>query len=382
MALPRRNQPRAARRPLNSWRQEELLDGASLSNPDLSVPPPIYHAQLRTHGEDSQIRRHQAVRLRRGAELVLIALAVMAGVLLLVRLLGAVEAPERDAGREIILIGDKVPWSEPNVPIGNAEGIAAFVADPFIRPAITPPMSAKSFMLVDLNQRTVLLDRDADTPRAPASLAKLATAVVALEQADARTRIQIPAEARNQPPNVVGLVPGDVLTLQDLLFAMLLDSANDAAVAIADGIGGDQYTVHQMNDLAGRLGLTQTRFGNPVGYDDVEQQSTAYELAVLAADALERFPLIARIVSTGSYVIPAGLANRTYTAMNINDLLLSYEGAFGVKTGRTDTAGGNIIAAAERNGHRLMVVVLGSSEREKDARTLLDFGFQLADARG
>ena len=310
------------------------------------------------------------------------ALGVMAGMLLLVRLLGAVEQPEPDAGQEIILIGDNVPWSEANVPIGNADGIPRFVPDPFIRPAITPPISAKSFVLVDLNQRTVLLERNAGTPRAPASLAKLATAVVALEQADPRTRIQIPAEARNQPPNVVGLVPGDVLTLQDLLFAMLLNSANDAAVAIADGIGGDQYTVHQMNDVARRLGLTQTRFGNPVGYDDPEQQSTAYELAVLAAEAIERFPLIARIVSTGSYVIPAASANRTYKAMNINQLLLAYEGSFGVKTGRTEDAGGNIIAAAERNGRRLMVVVLGSSEREQDAGALLDLGFQLVDARG
>lgn len=372
--------PRNGRRPLEGWRQEELLDGAALGEQGVVIPPPIYHAQLRGRAHPPGLRRVQAIRLRRGAELLLAIVALTVGVLLLVRLLAAVEAPAPDEGRVVNQLDRDVNHTEENVP--PAADDVAFIDDPFIRPAEPPPVTAEAAMLVDLGQRTILYGRATDRPHAPASLAKLVTAVVALEQAGTNTRIQIPPEAAQQPPNTIGLVPGEVLSLQDLLFAMLLPSANDAAVAVADGIGGESYTVAQMNDLARRLGLTHTRFANSVGYDAPEQQSTAYELAVLAADAIERFPLIARIVATRSYVIPAGLANSTYAATNRNGLLWSYEGAFGVKTGMTEEAGGNLIAAAERGGRRLMVVILGSRDREADAATLLDFGFQLVGAQG
>ncbi len=322
------------------------------------------------------------MRFRRGAELFLVVLAAIAGVLLLTRIFSSVEAPLPDMGRVVNLLDRDIYRAQANAPTQARGGNAAFIEDPFIQPVEAPPITAASAMLVDLGQRTILFGRDVHEPHAPASLAKLATAIVALEQAPADTRIQVPPAAAEQPPNIIGLVPGEVLTLQDLLFAMLLPSANDAAVTIADGIGGEAYTVAQMNDLARRLGLSHTTFVNAVGYDAPEHQSTAFEMAVLAADAIERFPLLARIVATRAYVIPAGPAHGTYTATNLNGLLWSYPGALGVKTGRTQDAGGNIIAAAERDGRRLMVVLLGSSQRERDAGVLLDFGFQLLNAQG
>lgn len=377
--MPPRNRDRRTRRALDVWRQEELLDADGTG---VAVPPPIYHAQLRHPPKAPRVRRVQAMRVRRGAELFLVLLAAIAGVLLLTRIFSSVEAPPPDMGRVVNLLDRDVQRVQPNAPTLARAGNAAFIDDPFIQPVEAPPITAASALIVDLGQRTILFGRDVHAPHAPASLAKLATAVVALEQAPADTRIQVPAAAAEQPPNVVGLVPGEVLTLQDLLFAMLLPSANDAAVTVADGIGGEAYTVAQMNDLARRLGLKHTTFVNPVGYDAPDHKSTAFEMAVLAADAIERFPLIARIVSTRSYVIPAGPAHGSYTATSLNGLLWSYQGALGVKTGRTQDAGGNIIAAAERDGRRLMVVLLGSSQRERDAGVLLDFGFQLLNAQG
>ena len=378
--MPSRKRGRQARRALSGWRQDELLDAGNANTADVVVPAPIYHARLRDRPQRRQVRRVQALRFRRAAELFLAVLALIAGVLVLTRLFSALEAPLPDMGRVVNLLDRGNDRAEANAP--TLAGNAAFVEDPFIQPVESPPITAASAMIVDLGQRTILFGRDIHEPHAPASLAKLATAVVALERARADTRIQVPPTAAEQPPNIIGLVPGEVLTLQDLLFAMLLPSANDAAVAIADGIGGEAYTVAQMNDLARRLGLSHTRFANAVGFDAPDHESTAFELAVLAADAIERFPLIARVVATRAYVIPAGPANSTYTATSLNGLLWTYDGALGVKTGRTEDAGANIIAAAERDGRRLMVVVLGSSQRERDAAVLLDFGFQLLNAQG
>ena len=377
-----RKRDRRARRALDGWRQEELLDAGAGDATRIAVPPPIYHTQLRQPANQPRVRRVQALRIRRGAELLLVLLAAIAGVLVLTRIFSSVEAPLPDMGRVVNLLDRDIERVQPNAPTLARAGNAAFIDDPFIQPLEAPPITAASAMVVDLSQRTILYGRDTHVPHAPASLAKLATAVVALEQAPADLRIQVPPEAAEQPPNVIGLRPGEVLTLQDLLFAMLLPSANDAAVTVADGIGGEAYTVAQMNDLARRLGLSNTTFANPVGFDAPDHRSTAFEMAVLAADAIERFPLIARIVSTRAYVIPARPNHGAYTATSLNGLLWSYDGALGVKTGRTQEAGGNIIVAAERDGRRLMVVLLGSSQRERDAAVLLDFGFQLLNAQG
>ena len=103
---------------------------------------------------------------------------------------------------------------------------------------------------------------------------------------------------------------------------------------------------------------------------------------MLATHAIDRFPLLAEIVSTRSYVIPERTHNRSYSLKNLNELLWSYDGATGMKTGTTDEAGQNLIASATRNGDTLMVVVMGSADRVEDARTLLDFGFRAIQAQG
>jgi D-alanyl-D-alanine carboxypeptidase len=320
-------------------------------------------------------RRNQ---LRQAASIMFVFLLVLAGVLLLVRLLVSVEPPPPDAGDVVDLLSPKSTGDRSQ----RAPTTAPFVDSPFTRPVEAPPISARAALLVDMGERTVVFAKNPGERRPPASLAKLATAIVALEQAPPDTRIQVPESAGSEPPVLAGLGSGEVFTLYDLLFALLLPSANDAAATIADGIGGHDYTVAQMNDLARRLDLTDTRFANPSGLDADDQYSTAFDLAVLAADAIDRFPLLGQIVATQVHVIPAGPANRAYSVRNLNGLLWSYEGSIGVKTGQTEEAGGNLIAAAQRGARRLMVVLLGSDDRIADAETLLDFGYRALAARG
>ncbi|MDE2868582.1 MAG: serine hydrolase [Chloroflexota bacterium] len=361
----------------DAWSQDALFARPVRRRP-AGIPPPIYHARLRERSAVAKARHAQRNQLRQLASVVFMGLLVIAGILLLVRLLSSVEPPRPDSGRVVNLLSPEASQSG----VQRAPTTAPFIDSPFTRPVEAPPISARSALLVDMGERTVVFSKNPAERRPPASLAKLATAIVALEQAPPDTRIQVPESATSEPSALAGLWAGDVLTLEQLLYALLLPSANDAAASIADGIGGHDYTVAQMNDLARRLDLTDTHFANTSGRDAENQYSTAFDLAVLAADAIDRFPLLAKIVATQVYVIPGGPANRAYSVRNLNGLLWTYEGAIGVKTGQTEEAGGNLVVAAQRGSRRLMVVLLGSEDRLADAETLLDFGYRALAARG
>ena len=356
------------------WSQDALFARPVRRRP-ATIPPPIYHARLRDRSAVAKARRARQNQLRQAASIMFVTLLVIAAILLLVRVLSSVEPPPPDAGRVMNLLAPAA---------SDATMQRAATSSPFLdrQPVETPPISAQAALLVDMVERTVVFQKNPSERRPPASLAKLATAIVALEQAPPDTRIQVPEAAATEPSALAGLRPGEVLTLEHLLYALLLSSANDAAATIADGIGGQDYTVAQMNDLARRLDLTDTRFANPSGRDAEDQYSTAVDIAILAADAIDRFPLLAQIVATQVHTIPAGPANRGYSVRNLNGLLWTYEGAIGVKTGQTDAAGGNLVAVAQRGARRLMVVLLGSDDRQADAEILLDFGYRALAARG
>jgi D-alanyl-D-alanine carboxypeptidase len=167
----------------------------------------------------------------------------------------------------------------------------------------------------------------------------------------------------------MGLVQGEELTVRDLLHGLLLVSGNDAAMALADYVGGsvDDF-VADMNDRAASLGMVNTRFANPHGLDADLHYSSAADLLLLTREALnwaEFREIVAKAESTvaGHYLV------------NTNQLLGTYEGSEGVKTGTTDLAGECLVALVSRNGTRLVLVVLGSDDRYSDARALLDFAF-------
>ena len=242
-----------------------------------------------------------------------------------------------------------------------------------------PELDAQAAVLVDIDRREALYVKNHHMSRPMASTVKIVTAIVALEHAPLSTIIEVDATAAAMEPNVMGLKAGERLTLEELLYGLMLDSGNDAAEAIARGVFGDRARfIRLMNDLVTKLGLQNTHFANPSGLDDPAQRSSAYDLAVLTTYALQN-PVFREIVGTRRKVIPAsgepGREHGWFGPTNLNRLIGSYPGAFGVKPGWTGDAGYTLVAAAERGGRSLLAVVLGSPNHFTDAELLLNYGF-------
>ena len=235
------------------------------------------------------------------------------------------------------------------------------------RLAQPPAITATAGMMVDLDAGQTLYSRHAHDALPPASTVKIMTALLTLQQADLADPVWVSPHAAATGGSRMGLVPGETLTVLDLLYGLLLPSGNDAAVALAEHVAGDQAAfVAGMNRAGAALDLAETHFVNPHGLDDPAQTTSAADLVKLTQAALA-YPAFADIVSrTGAQV-----AGRSLTGTN--ELLAIYPGADGVKTGTTAAAGECLVASVTRRGHRLLVVVLGSQDRYADVRALLDF---------
>ena len=236
-------------------------------------------------------------------------------------------------------------------------------------------VSAKSAILINAEDGEIYYRKNADAPMGMASTTKLMTAIVALSLCDPDRVISVPREAVGTEGSSVYLVEGERLTLRELLYALLLSSANDAAVAIAVSLSGDiEGFADEMNAYAKRLGLTRTHFTNPHGLYDEGHYTTARELAMIAREAL-RYPLIEEIVSTQKATIPhSGEADKRLL-VNHNKLLKSYDGAVGMKTGFTKKTGRCLVSAARRDGLTLIAVTLNAPDDWRDHTALLDYGF-------
>jgi D-alanyl-D-alanine carboxypeptidase (penicillin-binding protein 5/6) len=179
--------------------------------------------------------------------------------------------------------------------------------------------------------------------------------------------VTISANAAETAGSRMGLTWGETLTVRELLYGLLLPSGNDAAVALAEHVAGSEMAfVALMNETAASMGLAQTHFANAHGLDDPEERTSAADLAKITQAALA-YPVFAEIVAQDTVFV----AGRSLE--NTNLLLGLYRGADGVKTGTTVAAGECLVASLTRDGHRLLVVVLGSSDRYADATALLDF---------
>lgn len=246
-----------------------------------------------------------------------------------------------------------------------------------------PKTGAASAILIDGRDGSVLWEKDSHEQRAVASITKIAAALVVLERAspDEVVRASAAAESVGASDPLVAeleLRAGEETTVRNLLYGLLLISANDAAVALAEHVGGSETGfVDSMNTRAGELGATDTRFRNPHGLDQEGHYSSAFDVALLARRAME-LPVFRAIVGTRSYDISRrGPDGRPFTTRleNRNPLLGSFAGADGIKTGQTRAAGRALAASAARKGESRIVVVLGSSDPFTDARALLDYGF-------
>lgn len=250
-----------------------------------------------------------------------------------------------------------------------AAGLIAAALSMIPAKAAGPSVSAKHAVLMDADTGTVLYEKDADTEALIASTTKIMTGLIICENCDLRETVAVPKEAVGIEGSSMYLKAGERLSVTDLLYGMLLQSGNDAAVALAVHCSGSvERFAALMNEKAQQLRLTKTHFSNPNGLDDDGNYSTARDLAALTAAALKN-PDFAKAVSTKSYRV----GERCLT--NHNKLLWRYEGAIGVKTGFTKKAGRILVSAARKNGRTLICVTLGAPDDWNDHAKLLDYGF-------
>lgn len=239
----------------------------------------------------------------------------------------------------------------------------------------TPSVSAKSAVLVNANTGITLFSKNGDTVLPMASTTKIMTCIVAIEAGDLDRTIKISKEAIGIEGTSLYLCEGDVLTMRDLLYGMMLRSANDCAVAVALEIGDTvEGFASLMNEKAAQLELSSTHFTNPHGLPDKEHYTTAEDLARLAVFAMENEEF-AQIVSTSEYRIDINGGETVKPVKNHNKMLRIYDGAIGVKTGFTKASGRCLVSAAERNGVRMVAVTLDAPSDWNDHTALLDLGF-------
>ncbi len=247
--------------------------------------------------------------------------------------------------------------------------------------AVTPqpdlPIHGQAAYLLDVDARQVLWAKDPETSRAPASLTKLMTAMVALDDAGSLDKVvEVQKAATQVIPSLMGLSTGEHLTLRQLLEGLFLDSGNDAAEALAMGIVPRDRFIRQMNQKAKSIGLTASHFVNPSGLDAPGHGMSAHDLAHLAAYLDKYYPQLAAIAALKEVTISASSQHKAFYPRNLNPLLWSYPGATGLKTGLTDNAGGCMVATATRNGRHLIAVVLNATGfSAADATLLLNYGF-------
>ena len=235
--------------------------------------------------------------------------------------------------------------------------------------------SAKAAVLIERSTGNILLAAQENLPLPMASTTKVMTALLAMEMGDPDAVVTVGRNAYGVPGTSIYLSQGERITLRDLLYGLLMASGNDAAVAIAEHIGGDVDTFcRMMTQRAAQLGCKHTVFVNPHGLPAQGHQTTAYDLALIARAAMEQ-PLFREIVSTRRASIP--WEGRSYHRIlnNKNRLLTDYEGATGIKTGYTKAAGRCLVFGAERGGMEVIGVVLCCGDWFDEAARLMDLGF-------
>jgi D-alanyl-D-alanine carboxypeptidase (penicillin-binding protein 5/6) len=219
----------------------------------------------------------------------------------------------------------------------------------------------------------VLYAKSSHTRLAEASTTKIMTAIVALENGRLEDRVTVDVDSNAlywaTESTVMGLMPGQTLSLETLLYGLMLPSGNDAAIAIARHVAGSEARfVEMMNAKARDLGLRDTQYKNPHGLDADGHYSSAYDLAILARYGYQNPKFFA--LSSARHWNADG-----FDLWNVNKLLASYPGADGVKPGFTDNAGRCLVGSAVRDGHRVFVTVMRSNDTTQDARALLDYAF-------
>lgn len=239
-------------------------------------------------------------------------------------------------------------------------------------------LSAKSAIVVDYDSGEVIFAKNAKDRLPVASTVKIMSALVALENAQLNDVFAVSEKASSIGENSMGLEKGEVLTLSELLYGMLLVSGNDAAVSVAEGIAqNEDVFVAMMNEKAKSIGLDDTLFINATGLDEDSrpQYSTSYDMATLARYTWENYGEFRKIASTEHIVLEENSRHKTFDLYNDTNLLTTYPGVRGIKPGFTWEAGWCLVTYAENDGKKLLAVILGSEDRRGEMVRLLDYGF-------
>lgn len=238
-------------------------------------------------------------------------------------------------------------------------------------------LTAVSAISHDISTNSLIYEKEAGKKLPMASLTKIMTAIVALENLDLSQKVTVPKSAAEIGEGTMGLSEGETLSVEELLYGLLLQSGNDAGETIAQTSKfGRSRFLHLMNKKAEDLGLSNTRFTNPTGLEgDGEQYSTAKELLVLTNYAMKN-PTFAKIVGTYENLIPATSEHKEFHLFNETNLLTTYPGVKGVKTGFTYEAGMCLITFLDYEGHQIIAVILNSQNRREEMANLLDFSLR------
>jgi D-alanyl-D-alanine carboxypeptidase len=240
-----------------------------------------------------------------------------------------------------------------------------------------PTVTAAAGILVDIDSNSILWQQNAHAELPPASTTKILSALVALENFNTSRDVTVTAAAvaLAWDESRMGLRAGETLTVEELLTGMLLVSGNDAANALADGTVGAERFVAAMNAQVAALGLHDSHFTTPVGLQDADQYSSAYDLAAIGAAVVRAFPIFDDIVATRATTLAANAGHPAFSLQSINTLLSMYPPAVGIKPGWTAAAGYCEVAMAVRGGHRLLSAILNAPYAFSQSRRLLDWGF-------
>ncbi len=237
-----------------------------------------------------------------------------------------------------------------------------------------PTLSAQGVIATDLESGITLYEKNADAELLPASTTKIVTALVSLD-AYKLDQVLTVGKGASVDGQKMGLFVGEKMKFENLLYGLLVYSANDAAVTLAQNYtGGYPAFIKAMNVKAKDLSMTNSHFDNPVGLDTSVQRSTAKDL-IRASEVAMRNPVFAKIVGTKNIVVADERGKSSYNLGNINELLGVVPGVLGVKTGWTENARENLVTYVERDNHKVMIALLGSQDRFGETKELIDWVF-------
>ncbi len=244
-------------------------------------------------------------------------------------------------------------------------------------PIKVPEVSARAFLMYDLATNKVIHEKNGKEKLPMASLTKIMTAIVALENKKKDDKYFVTSKDL-VGENSMGLTAGEVLSLEELMYGLMLPSGNDAGETLANNFNGGRIKfIEAMNNKAKSLGLTNTNFTNPTGLEgDGNQYTTAHDLLVVTRYAILNLSFFNKVVSTFEYNIPATKTHKAFYLQNETNLLTSYPGVKGVKTGYTPEAGFCLITYLDYKGHKIIGILLGSDNRRQEMKDLLDYSLR------